>query len=210
VSVSVSDLDPVRDAQLERQQPGFTHKRGEGRHDSEDRRSEADDRAGSSKHRKRSKEHGDHKDHKDHKRHKEHKRHRGDDGGSGGRTAVTWVRENIRVRIVDKHLRGGALYNKKAAVVDVSAADAFSLRLEESGRLVEGVRSASVETVLPKAGGGVMLVLGPHRLKRGRLVQRDTASARATVQLAGDFEVVECGFDEVAEWVGGAIDEELM
>ena len=40
------------------------------------------------------------------------------------------MRENIRVRIVDKKLRGGSLYSKKGVVVDVGGADALSVRMD--------------------------------------------------------------------------------
>jgi len=96
-------------------------------------------------------------------------------------------------------------------VVDVCGADAFSVRLEEGGKLVEGLRTAAVETVLPKGPGAVMVLRGKHRLRKGRLLERDTKRARAMVQLAGDFEVIELSFDDVAEWVGPAgesLDEE--
>jgi hypothetical protein len=142
--------------------------------------------------------------------------------------APNWVREHIRVRIVDKKLQGGALYNKKGVVADTSGGPTmdytcpghtwdtgggpafdtggghtFSVRLDGSPRLVEGLRVSQVETVLPKrAGAAVLLVQGKHRMRRGRLVERHTREARAVLQLTGDFELVTVGFDDVAEWAG--------
>lgn len=127
---------------------------------------------------------------------------------AGMPNAPMWVREHIRVRIVDKRLRGGALYNKKGVVADTSGACTFAVRLDGSPRLVEGLRVSQVETVLPKSAGAAVLVVGgPHRMRRGRLVERHTRDARAVLQLTGDFELVTVNFDDVAEWAGP--DEEL-
>ena len=113
-----------------------------------------------------------------------------------------WVRESIRVRVVDKHFQRGALYNKKGVVVDVIGADSFSVRMDEAGKLYEGLKHAMVETALPKRGGQVILLAGPHKLRRGTLLERHSSEERAVVQLSGDLQVVQCKFDEVAEWVG--------
>ena len=59
-----------------------------------------------------------------------------------------------------------------------------------------------METALPKRGGAVMILGGAHRLRRGTLLERHTEEARAVVQLGGDLQIVQCSFDECAEWVG--------
>ena len=112
------------------------------------------------------------------------------------------MRESIRVRVIDKKLERGQLYNKKGVVVDVSGADHFSVRMDESGKLHEGLCHAHVETALPKRGGLVLILSGSHRLRRGKLLERDSEKGRAVVQLGGDLQVVECSFEAVAEWVG--------
>ena len=81
-----------------------------------------------------------------------------------------WVREQIRVRIVDRDLERGALYSKKGTVVDASGAGVVSVRLDDPPRIVEGVPTAALETALPKKGGAVCVVLGPHRNRRGTLL----------------------------------------
>ena len=106
------------------------------------------------------------------------------------------------MRVVDKQYERGALYNKKGAVVDVSGADAFSIRMDDTGKLYEGLKHAMVETALPKRGGAVMILMGPHQLRRGTLLERHSDEARAVVQLGGDLQIVQCAFEETAEWVG--------
>lgn len=49
----------------------------------------------------------------------------------------------------------------------------------------------------------MLVLVGPHRMRRGRLLERHSSEARAIVQLSGDLQVVEMSFDDVAEWVGG-------
>ena len=112
------------------------------------------------------------------------------------------MREQIRVRIVDRDLERGALYSKKGTVVDASGAGVVSVRLDDPPRIVEGVPTAALETALPKKGGAVCVVLGPHRNRRGTLLERVSADDRAVVQLGGDFQIVERTFEQVAEWTG--------
>ena len=79
--------------------------------------------------------------------------------------------------------------------------------------LFEGVPTAALETALPKKGGAVCVVLGPHRNRRGTLLERVSADDRAVVQLGGDFQIVECTFEQVAEWTGPAgdgLDDDLV
>lgn len=90
--------------------------------------------------------------------------------------------------------------------MDVSGPDTFSVRVDDTGKLVEGLQHSLVETALPKAGGMVLVLNGSHRLRRGKLLERHSADARAVVQLSGDLQAVELSFDDVAEWVGGQDD----
>ena len=280
VTVSASQCNPVRDAQLERAKPGFTHQQqrersgesggaavappaggdgGGGDDDEEERRrrkrhKERDDRDRErERDRDRDRDRRDRDRDRDRREERDRERRHGRDerdrstaavisgssngggsgsgsggasggamadtpmaaqsdaimrsttsGGSGGASggASRWVRESIRVRVVDKRLDRGALYNKKGVVVDVSGADSFSVRMDESGRLHEGLTHAHVETALPKRGGTVMLLAGPHKMRRGTLIERRSDAATASVQLGGDLQIVECSFEQVAEWVG--------
>ena len=104
--------------------------------------------------------------------------------------------------MIDKRYERGALYNKKGVVTDMSAVDSFSIRLDDNGKLYEGLTHAHVETALPKRGGLVLILGGAHKMRRGTLLERNSEKAKATVQLGGDLEIVSCPFEQVAEWVG--------
>ena len=192
VTVSSKETEPVRDARLERQQPGFTHQQ---HRQQEEQRRRGGERGGGgggsgsgderehkhkrSRHRDEGEGHEERGHSEKHKRHKEERRDRdggkgtrergeaavldgggGGGGGAGGGGGTRWVRESIRVRIVDKRLERGALYNKKGVVLDVSGADSFSVQMDESGKLYEGLRHDSCETALPKRGGSVLVSRG--------------------------------------------------
>lgn len=229
VTLAASQCEPVRDARLERQQPGFTHQQHQqSAAGAEGARVDGDEAGGDDAERERKRKHKDkHRDRDrdaderadghqhEQKRHKSKSHHKdrheatvlsssGDGGKSGDRSHVRkyWVRESIRVRVVDKRYERGALYNKKGVVVDVSGVDSFSIRLDETGKLYDGLSHAAVETALPKRGGTVIILSGSHQLRRGTLLERRSEDALAMVQLAGDLQVVKCSFDDVAEWVG--------
>ncbi|NXH88481.1 GPKOW protein, partial [Edolisoma coerulescens] len=43
----------------------------------------------------------------------------------------------------------------------------------DDGLLVEGLREASLETVVPRGGSGRVMVLGEHAGKVGRILERE-------------------------------------
>lgn len=163
VTVSADNVRPIRDMQLERQRPGFTHeqarqlKLAESERENEECRRERSDRStdrgearGSNdevnprahkKHRLESRETGGHggEEHGDNKKKHKSSRAHGEITEAAERR-LSWVRENIRVRVIDKRFSHGQLYNKKGVVVDVSGPDRFSVKMDEGGKLIEGLR----------------------------------------------------------------------
>ncbi|NXF86718.1 GPKOW protein, partial [Eubucco bourcierii] len=76
----------------------------------------------------------------------------------------------------------------------------------DDGRLVEGLKEAMLETVIPRgAGDRVMVVLGEHAGKVGRILEREPGRSRALVQLQRDAggQVVPLGYDLICHYVGG-------
>ncbi|KAL4855957.1 hypothetical protein ACK3TF_003714 [Chlorella vulgaris] len=114
-----------------------------------------------------------------------------------------WLVANIRVKIVDKSVEGGRLYLKKGTVVDVktpTVCDVFVDGLKES---ILDLHQRQLETVVPAAEGTpVMVLAGPLRGKQGKLLQRNTESGLAAVQLGSDFSVHKVGLDDVSEYTG--------
>lgn len=90
---------------------------------------------------------------------------------------------------------------KKGEITDVMAPKLCSLQLD-SGERTE-VEQHQLETVVPKKEGARVLVLaGPHKGARARLLKRSSQSAQAAIQLAEDFSVHKVGFDDISEYVG--------
>jgi hypothetical protein len=63
------------------------------------------------------------------------------------------------------------------------------------------VEERDLETALPKAGGFVLIVAGPQRGRKARLLERDSKSNKGVVQLVDEFETIICKLDDVAEHV---------
>lgn len=116
-----------------------------------------------------------------------------------------WLVPNIRVKIIDKRLQGGRLYLKKGVVVDVKAPTVCDVYVDGTRESVLDLRQRQLETVVPSAEGTPVAVLaGPHAGRRGRLLQRNTATGLAAVQFAADLSVHRLSLDDVAEWCGPA------
>lgn len=120
-----------------------------------------------------------------------------------------WVRRDLRVRCVDRAFRGGRYYNCKMQIEDLPAPDTCVCRTDD-GHLVEGLREASLETVVPRGGSErVMVVLGEHAGKVGRILERDAERGRALVQLGRDAapQVLSLPYDNICHYLGGGDDD---
>lgn len=68
---------------------------------------------------------------------------------------------------------------------------------------------SALETVVPKTEGAtVLIVRGPFRLRKARLLRAHAADGVAAVQLLSDYSVQRMMLDDVAEFVGPVEEEE--
>ena len=68
---------------------------------------------------------------------------------------------------------------------------------------VQDVRQSQVETSVPGTEGvAIKVVMGEHRGQVGRLLQRNTATGLAAVQLEGDLSVHKLSLDDISEYCG--------
>lgn len=101
------------------------------------------------------------------------------------------------------------LYLKRAEVVDVPEPTRCSLVLIEGGETLSDVPQSALETVVPKQERCRLLILaGPLRGQRARLLSRNADAAAVAVQLTADFSVHKLSFDDVSEYAGDFGDEE--
>ena len=107
------------------------------------------------------------------------------------------------MRVVDKRAHGGRAYLKKATVVDVSGPGGECTLDVEGMGLVHGVAQSSLETVVPRDEGALLIVVrGGHRGEVCRLVHRNTSEGYANVKLESDFSFKSFNLDDVAAWTG--------
>ncbi|NWV40667.1 GPKOW protein, partial [Grantiella picta] len=81
------------------------------------------------------------------------------------------------------------------------------VRRSDDGRLVEGLREASLETmVILGDSDRVMAVLGEHAGKVGRILERRPERGRALVQLGGDSQGLLLPYDSICHYLGRSED----
>jgi len=110
---------------------------------------------------------------------------------------TTWLAPGIRVKIVKQEHDH---YRRKATVLDVEADNCARLRLDDN-TVLSKVRQKDLQTVLPKPGGRLLVVLGAHAGKRGTLLKKQS-DEKAVVHLDDDFDddrSITLSFDDVAE-----------
>ncbi|CAM4691450.1 unnamed protein product [Lepidochelys olivacea] len=137
------------------------------------------------------------------------KQSKGGSSGSSSSRSPHWLRRDLRVRFVDKLYKGGKYYNTKMQIEDVLSPDTCVCRTEE-GQVLDGIREAMLETVIPRGSADcVMVVLGEHAGRVGRILQRDQQRSRALVQLQHDEDgdVLALDYDAVCHYVGGTEDD---
>lgn len=111
----------------------------------------------------------------------------------------SWMLPHIRVRIIDKKLEKGTHYLKKGTIVDIVRPNVANIVLDSSQKLLEDVKSVSIETVIPKTlGSKVMVLTGEFRGQKGKLM--DNTSDQKTVQLLSDLSILKFTSRQISEF----------
>ena len=120
----------------------------------------------------------------------------------GADAQAQWLMPGIRVRIIDKRLEKGDFYLKKAVLVDIVRPGVANLLLDGSQRLKECIKASSLETVVPREEGAIVVIVhGKLKGSKAKLLQRKSEKGVVTVQLLSDLSVHRFSFDDVAEYV---------
>mmetsp|Transcript_4417 Transcript_4417/g.6589 ORF Transcript_4417/g.6589 Transcript_4417/m.6589 type:complete len:415 (+) Transcript_4417:138-1382(+) len=115
-----------------------------------------------------------------------------------------WLVPGIRVRVVSRSLAKGRYYSQKGVVTDVL--DPVKCTCEvavgegQSRKILGEVYQDELDTALPRRGGKVLVVSGRYKGEYGKLIDRDSARDRATVQFFSDMKVHKFSFVDVAEF----------
>ncbi|XP_020574264.1 protein MOS2-like, partial [Phalaenopsis equestris] len=141
------------------------------------------------------------KDRRSEERTKEEKRTKYVFTTTAEKSAVRWLRSHIRVRIISKKI-GGKLYLKKGEVVDVVSPTTCDIKMDESGKLVQGIDQEILETALPKRGGSVLVLYGKHKNVYGSLVEKDSEKVTGLVRDANSHALINVPLEQIAEYVG--------
>lgn len=117
-----------------------------------------------------------------------------------------WLCAGIRVRVARE---GNPHYKEKGVVLDVirEASGLRALLNLDSGRLVHepGMREKHLQTALPKEGGRLKAVAGPHRGRVGHLVRREKSTV--LLRFDDDSDIISVPKDDVAELCARADDD---
>ncbi|CAN0269406.1 unnamed protein product [Discosporangium mesarthrocarpum] len=93
-------------------------------------------------------------------------------------------------------------YLQKGVVVDVPRAGEASVRMDQGGEVLEGVKDRHLETALPARGGKVIVLRGAEKGVTGKLLARDSDRGTALVQVYEDLRTLTLSLDDVAEYTG--------
>lgn len=128
-------------------------------------------------------------------------------------TTVRWLRNQIRVRVIDKKLKDGRVYLKKAVIADVVNPMTCDIAIDESSSrrkmFLQGIHQKSLETVLPHRGGPVVVLYGRYKGVYGRLMEKDRENETATVRDVENHTMFKVRMEQIAEYVGGDPSDEI-
>jgi G-patch domain/KN17 SH3-like C-terminal domain len=124
---------------------------------------------------------------------------------------LLWVIPNIRVRVVTEKL-GKKHFRQKGVIVDVNRRHGATLRMDilEGGKhaVLEHVPEQYLETALPKSGGHAIVLTGPHKWTKGKLLERNSKASTGSIQVFEDMSILSLSLDDMAEWCG-PLDDDL-
>ncbi|GFS01519.1 G patch domain and KOW motifs-containing protein [Elysia marginata] len=122
-------------------------------------------------------------------------------------TIPFWLRNDLRVRMIDKSFGNGKYYKEKVVIVDVPTPGVCVCRTIND-KVIPDVPQSSLETVIPRDDDAhVMIVSGSEIGQIGKIMKRDKDRCLAIIQLLSDRDVVlRLQFDEICEYVGNVHD----
>ncbi|CAL1538698.1 unnamed protein product [Lymnaea stagnalis] len=163
-----------------------------------------------SKKQKKDKERGRHKNKTKHNSSDQHSSKNYSSSGSSDEEALAtnkssppWLRNDLRVRIIDKNVKRGKYYNEKVVIIDVPSSGICMCKTED-GKVIENLLQTQLETVIPKNDRAyVAVVSGSHRGQIGQIIKRQKNDCTAVLQLLSDRDnLLTLHYDNICEYVG--------
>ncbi|XP_073124879.1 protein MOS2-like [Henckelia pumila] len=119
---------------------------------------------------------------------------------------VNWLRNDIKVIVMSKKLKGGRLFLQKGVVIDVVKPGVCDIVMDETRELVQGVKQDFMETALPGCGGLVLVLCGIYKGVCGSLLEVDSSGEEeeetGLVLDAKTQEMLNVRLDQMAEYTG--------
>ncbi|XP_033113985.1 G-patch domain and KOW motifs-containing protein-like [Anneissia japonica] len=114
-----------------------------------------------------------------------------------------WLQPDLRVRFIDRVYKNGKYYMSKVNIEDVVTLEQCTCKTDD-GCLLYDVSESMLETVIPKAEPGyVMIVLGKHKGQLGIVVKKHKDRQRADVQLLQDRNtIIRQNYEEICQYAG--------
>lgn len=100
-----------------------------------------------------------------------------------------WVMKGIEVRVMNESIGGGKFFEKKGRVMEVVQEFGAMVRLFDD-RVVLQLDQDDLQTVVPGTGGGVVILRGQYRGRRGTVVNWQDASDSVSVRLEATGETL--------------------
>ena len=100
-------------------------------------------------------------------------------------------------------------YNQKGLVLDVMHGGASAILQMADGQVLDRVADRYLETALPKVNGNAIVLTGPHKGTKGKLLERNSERAKGLIQVFEDMSVLTVSLDDMAEWCGPLDDDDM-
>ena len=82
------------------------------------------------------------------------------------------------------------------------------MNMPDTGQVLS-IPERHLETALPKVGGNVCVLTGKSKFGKGRLLEINKRSNKASIQIFEDMNIITTSLDDIAEWCG-PLDDDLM
>lgn len=114
------------------------------------------------------------------------------------RRRLKWVLPGILIRVIDRKIHRGRLYNLKFKVSDVLDDYRFTI-IGRDSILYDDLSEKHIETVIPPIGSSVMILRGDHRGHLGKLLQRDRKRNSVLIHSTEDGNTLTLTQDDISE-----------
>ena len=112
---------------------------------------------------------------------------------------IKWSREQLIVRVVNKHIYNGTLYNEKCIIQSIVSSTTMTVKLLSTNELYDNIIEYDIETVIPRINGIAMILSGTYKSQLCTVIERSSKTSTATVQLIDELNVLQISYDDLCQ-----------